>query len=71
MAKIRRIGKLSAPLFLEDLRSHRILSTAGFVRGKMRTRHNATEYWPFIYDVIVRRNPSIRRQLAAYAPQRL
>jgi hypothetical protein len=71
MARIRRVCKLRAPVFLEDLRSHRILSTAGFVRGKMRTRHNATEYWPFLFDMIVRRNPGLRSQLTTYAPQRL
>ena len=71
MAKISRVCKLEAPIFLENLRSHRILSTAGFVRGKMRTRHNATEYWPFLFDMIVRRNPRFRSKLARYAPQRL
>ncbi len=71
MARIRRVCRLQAPVFLEDLRSHRILSTAGFVRSKLRTRHNATEYWPFLYGMIVRRNPTLRSRLASYAPQRL
>jgi len=69
MARISRVCRLDAPIFLEDLRSHRVLSTAAFVRGKMRNRYNATEHWPFLYDMIVRRNPKARRRLAAYAPQ--
>lgn len=70
-APIRRVCHLSSPLFLEDLRKHRILQTSGFVRGKMRGRPNATEYWPYLYDLIVRRNPAVRAQIARYAPDRL
>lgn len=70
-ARISRVCRLDAPIFLEDLRSHRALSTAAFVRGKMRNRYNATEHWPFLYDMIIRRNPKARRTLSRYAPQAL
>ena len=71
MAPIRRVCKVKAPIFLAEMRGHRVLSTAGFVRGQMRARYNVTEHWPFIYDLLVRRNPGLRRTLAAYAPQNL
>jgi hypothetical protein len=68
MAPIRRVCKLKAPVFLKDFEMHRVLSTAGFVRAKMQGRPNATEYWPYLYDLIVRRNPGLRRTLARYSP---
>lgn len=53
------------------MKRHRIVSTSGFVRGGMRGRRNATEYWPFLYDMIVRRNPGLKRTLTRYAPDQL
>lgn len=67
-ADARRVCRLKAPLFLEDLRADRILSTANFVRGSMQGRPNASEYWPYLHDKIVRRNPDIAARLKRYAP---
>jgi len=68
---IHKIADLEAPIFFKDMRRDRILSTAGFVRAQIRGRRNATEYWPYLYEKIVGRNPSIKRKLAKYAPERL
>jgi hypothetical protein len=65
-APIRRVCRLAAPVFLEDLRRDKILSTAGFVRGSMQGRPNASEYWPYLHDLIVRRNPGARLKLRKY-----
>jgi hypothetical protein len=70
-AEIRRICELRAPVFLDDLQRHRILKTAGFVRGDIRGRPNVTEYWPYLYDLIARRNPLVRRCLRKYSPESL
>lgn len=67
---IKRVCRLESPVFMEDLRGHRILRTANFVRSQMQGRHCATEYWPYIYDLIVRRNSqSVTRSLRRYAPE--
>lgn len=68
MGPIRRVCYLKSPVFLDDLRNHRILLTAPFVRGKMRGRPNATEYWPYLYDMIVKRNPTMKSKLQKFAP---
>jgi hypothetical protein len=68
MGPVRRFCRLKAPVFFEDLQTHRILSTAHFVRGQMQGRPNATEYWPYLYDLIVKRNPSLERKLRKFAP---
>ena len=69
MGPIRRVCRLKAPIFLEDLRNNRVLATASFTRGQMRGRPNATEYWPYLYQMIVARNPQARARLRRYAPQ--
>lgn len=71
MANIERVCELNAPLFLEDLQHDRVLRTAGFVRSRIQGRPNATEYWPYLHEMIVRRNPSLKRTLAVYAPESL
>lgn len=71
MTDIKRVCQLGAPVFWDDLKRDRILQTASFVRSKMRSRPNVTEYWPYLYELITRRNPTITKQLAKYAPDRL
>ena len=71
MAPIRRVCKLKSPIHLEDFRRHKILGTAPFIRGSMQGRPKVTEYWPEIYDLILRRNPAVKKQLAKFAPDRL
>jgi hypothetical protein len=69
MGSIRRICQLKSPIFLEDMRHHKILSTSSFVRGTMQGRPRATEYWPYLFDMIIRRNPSVKKTLAKYDPE--
>lgn len=69
-ASITRVCELKGMVFLEDLRRHKVLSTAGFVRTQ-RGRPNITEYWPYLYDIIIRRNPAVKPTLSKYAPESL
>lgn len=70
-AYIRKIRSLKAPLFWDDVKAHPILQTAGFVRSNLRKRSNVTDYWPYLFDMIVHRNPAIKKGLRKYAPERL
>ncbi len=71
MGPIRCVAYLKAPIFFEDFQNHRIVSTAHFVRSQMQGRPNATEYWPYLYDFIVKRNPGAEKQLRRFAPENL
>lgn len=71
MAPMRKVYELKAPIFLEDLKSHRVLRTASFVRANMQGRQNAMEYWPFLYDIIIRRNPAAKSRLRRFAPEEI
>ncbi len=68
-APIRRIATLTSPIHFEDFLRHPVLRHASFVRGSMRGRPNVTEYWPYMYDMIVRRNRTVREALKAYEPR--
>jgi hypothetical protein len=70
-APVRLVCRLKAPLFLENFQRHRILGEAGFVRARMQGRPNVTGYWPDLYRLSVHGNPSVKRKLAKYAPERL
>ena len=71
MGDIRRICIIKSPVFLDDLRAHRVLKTAGFVRAEMIGRPNVTEYWPYLYDMIIKRNRSAKKPLASFAPENI
>lgn len=68
---IKRVCSLKSPIFFDDLKRHKILKTAGFVRGGMRTSYKATEFWPHLYDLIINRNPSLKKALSKYSPDKL
>jgi hypothetical protein len=71
--RIERICKLDSPVFLQDMRNHRVLRTASFIRQNMQARGGllVSEYWPYLYDMLRERNPKHRRELAKFAPERL
>ncbi len=70
--RIERVCKLESPIFLEDLRNHRVLRTASFVRRNMQGRALlASEYWHYLHAMIHERNPKIRKALARYSPEKL
>jgi hypothetical protein len=68
----RRVCKLDSPIFLSDLRQHKVLSTASFVRVNFQGRgHLVSEYWPYLHSMICERNAKARKTLARYAPDRV
>lgn len=71
MGPIRRVCTLKAPIHLSQLREHRVVKDAGFVRGSMRCRFRATEYWPELFRMIVDRNRTVRRALVRFEPSRV
>lgn len=71
MGDLRRVCTLPSPIHLRELREHPVLRQAGFVRGKMRTRYRVSAHWPELLAMILARNPSVKRRLAPYSPERL
>ncbi len=71
MAAIRRVATLKAPLHLSQMRQHRVLGHAGFVRGFMRGRYRASEYWPELHKLLLSTNPAARRVLRPFGPGRV
>ncbi len=67
-----RVCRLDAPVFLTDLRNHKVLSTSSFVRRNMQGKALlASEYWHYLYALIADRNPKVRKVLARYAPDKI
>ncbi|MDP8245943.1 MAG: hypothetical protein P9L94_17810 [Candidatus Hinthialibacter antarcticus] len=64
--EIQKVCSLDDPIHLEDLRRNQFLKTSGFVRASMQGRHNASEHWPYLYDLIVRKNPKVKTKLSKY-----
>lgn len=63
---------MDAPVFLSDLRNHKVLRTSSFVRQSMQGRGLlVSEYWPYLYAMLYDRNPKHRRTLAKFALEKL
>lgn len=71
MASIRRVAQLRTPLHLDEMRQHRVLKTTSFVRKNMQGRNSATDHWPLLHDLIVRRNPKVEKVLRPFGPERV
>jgi hypothetical protein len=66
MAPIKKICSLKSPIFYQDLKRHPVISHSHFVRFQMRGRINAIEYWPYLSDMIIKRNPACKSVLSKY-----
>jgi hypothetical protein len=71
MASIRRVTSLKTPIHISELKRHRVLRDSGFVRGSIQGRPRITAHWPELFEMICDRNPSAKRVLAAFGPDRL
>lgn len=68
---IKRLCDLESPIFLDDLRNHKVLKTSSFVRRNMQGNLLVSEYWPYLYEMILARNPRHKKTLSVYAPENL
>jgi hypothetical protein len=68
---IRRICSLKSPVYLEDIRNHEILKDAVFIKRNMQGNHLVTGYWHYLHDMILQRNPRLKRTLSKYAPEKM
>ncbi|CAA6606114.1 conserved hypothetical protein [Rhodospirillaceae bacterium LM-1] len=71
MASITRVASLKDPIHLEDLQSHRRIKSAGFIRGQLQGGYKATSQWADLYKLILDKNPSARKTLARYSPDKV
>lgn len=69
--KIKKLCVLNAPIFLEDLRNHKVLKTSSFVRSNLQGNNLVSEYWPYLYSMIIDRNPKVKKILKKYSPENL
>ena len=67
--EIKKLCELDSPIFLDDFRNHKILKTSSFVRRNMQGNLLVSEYWPYIYQMILARNPKLKKLLSKYAPE--
>jgi hypothetical protein len=71
VGQIKRLCILKSPLFLEDFKKHRVLSTSSFIRKNMQGNLLVSEYWHYLYDMITIRNPLTKKILSKYAPDKI
>ena len=67
-APIKRLCKLDSPLFLRDFKEHRVLKTASFIRRNLQGNLHVSEYWSYIHEMIIKRNPKAKKFLKKYEP---
>lgn len=65
MAPYRRVAQLENPVSYEELGSNPLLKK---VQVRLQGRKSISEYWPDLYKLIIRKNPSARKALKDYEP---
>ncbi|MBI5207116.1 MAG: hypothetical protein HY934_04920 [Candidatus Firestonebacteria bacterium] len=68
---IKRISKLAAPVYFEDLKKHKVLSTSGFVRRQLQGNCLVSEYWHYLFEMILNRNSLLAKKLSKISPEKL
>lgn len=68
---IARLCELKSPVFFSDLKNHRVLKTSYFVRRNMQGNLNVTEFWPYVYDLILRRNKYLKNVISKFSPEKM
>jgi hypothetical protein len=63
---IRKVAWLDCPLHLSEMQSDKILANAGFIRANLQGRRNVSAHRNHLLQLIVQRNPSLKRNLAPY-----
>jgi hypothetical protein len=71
MAEVAQVALLQNPLYLDKMRSDRILQSAPFVLKQLVGRNNVTPYWYRLYDLILELNPyrDVRKALQDFRPE--
>jgi hypothetical protein len=70
-AIIKRLCNLESPIFLDDMRNHNILKTSSFIRKNMQGNLLVSEYWHYLYDMIIGRNPKVNKILEPFSPDKV
>jgi hypothetical protein len=59
MAAIRRVATLDRPLHWDVMSNNPSLIDARFIRGQMRSRYLASDYWDVLSEMIIALNPDL------------
>jgi len=70
-AEIKRISPISSPLFFEEMKNDKILTTSRMVKMRMQGKFDATPYWHRLYDIIIKKNPGLKSKLKRFSPEKI
>ena len=63
---IRKVAWMDCPLHLSEMQNDNILATSGFIRGNLQGRRNVSAHRDHLFDLIIKRNPRLKRTLSPY-----
>jgi hypothetical protein len=70
-AHIERIAPIKSPIFYEDLKRDRSLSQSRMVLIRMTGRSDVTPYWHNLYNLIIAKNPGLKKDLENFSPTKI
>ena len=70
-ADIKLICKLDRPIHLNDLRKSQFLKDMKFISKNMQGSSCENESWHHLYNLILKKNPSLKKKLKKYSPEKL
>lgn len=70
-AHVKRIARIHSPLFYDEMKIDKYLSTSQMIEGNMQGKFDVTAYWHRIYELIIAKNPSIKKVLSEFSPEKI
>src|SRR5262249_25129367 len=72
VAAIKKIATLQHPIAFGEMRDHKQLGKAPFIKARLQGSHReVTAYWPQLYSLIVSKNPAAKPVLKDYTPDQV
>jgi len=70
-AGMKRVARLSSPITFSEIKNYDALSNSQMVLMHMMGRFEVTEYWDSLYEIIVEKNPGLKKKLSKFSPEKI
>jgi len=67
-ASIKRIAHINTPISFQEMKNDENLSKSHMVLMQMNGRFEATDYWDRLFEMIIRKNPELKKELKPFSP---
>lgn len=70
-ASVSRVSRIHSPLLFKEIKTDTILANSNMVAMHMQGKFDVTRQWNRLYDIIITKNPELKKELFDYSPEKI